>query len=98
MVMVMYDENRKFTKLIKFMAENYYSNNSELNEAVSAFEDAIETSGNGKLHLVWQEKTGRELRSPSHHIHTRMHSSTLRMIMDSKLHSWSASGIIHLKN
>lgn len=46
MVMVMYDENRKFTKLIKFMAENYYSNNSELNEAVSAFEDAIETSGN----------------------------------------------------
>lgn len=51
-----------------------------------------------KLHLVWQEKTGRELRSPSHHIHTRMHSSTLRMIMDSKLHSWSASGIIHLKN
>lgn len=51
-----------------------------------------------KLHLVWQEKTGRELRSPSHHIHTRMHSSTLCMIMDSKLHSWSASGIIHLKN
>ncbi len=48
MVMVMYDENRKFTKLIKFMAENYYSNNSELNEAVSAFEDAIETSGNGE--------------------------------------------------
>lgn len=46
--MVMYDENRKFTKLIKFMAENYYSNNSELNEAVSAFEDAIETSGNGE--------------------------------------------------
>ena len=30
------------------MAENYYSNNSELNEAVSAFEDAIETSGNGE--------------------------------------------------
>ena len=34
MLMVMYDENSKCTKLIKFMAENYYSNNSELNEAV----------------------------------------------------------------
>ena len=44
----MYDENRKFTKLAMFMAENYYSNNSELTEAVSAFEDAVETSGNGE--------------------------------------------------
>ena len=44
----MYDENRKFTKLVMFMAEKYYSNNLELNDAVSAFEDAIETSGNGE--------------------------------------------------
>lgn len=42
----MYDENRKFTKLVMFMAEKYYSNNLELNDAVSAFEDAVETSGN----------------------------------------------------
>lgn len=41
-------ENRKFTKLVMFMAEKYYSNNLELNDAVSAFEDAIETSGNGE--------------------------------------------------
>ena len=47
-VISMYDENRKFTKLAMFMAENYYSNNSELTEAVSAFEDAVETSGNGE--------------------------------------------------
>lgn len=44
----MYDENRKFTKLVMFMAEKYYSNNLELNEAVSTFEDAVETSGNGE--------------------------------------------------
>lgn len=48
----MYDENRKFTKLVMFMAEKYYSNNLELNDAVSAFEDAIETSGNGEASLV----------------------------------------------
>ena len=42
-VISMYDENRKFTKLVMFMAEKYYSNNLELNDAVSAFEDAIET-------------------------------------------------------
>lgn len=48
-VISMYDENRKFTKLVMFMAEKYYSNNLELNDAVSAFEDAIETSGNGEV-------------------------------------------------
>ena len=44
----MYDENRKFTKLVMFMAEKYYSNNLVLNEAVSTFEDVVETSGNGE--------------------------------------------------
>ena len=48
----MYDESRKFTKLVMFMAEKYYSNNSELNEAVSAFEDAVERLEMEKHHLV----------------------------------------------
>lgn len=96
--MVMYDENRKFTKLIKFMAENYYSNNSELNEAVSAFEDAIETSGNGEASfgVAGEDWERVEISQPTIYIPDAQ--STLCMIMDSKLHSWSASGIIHLKN
>lgn len=92
----MYDENRKFTKLVMFMAENYYSNNSELTEAVSAFEDAVETSGNGEASFGvagedW-EKTGRESRSLSLRISTAMLGSTQNTIMDSKHHSWSVSG------
>ena len=78
--------------LSMFMAEKYYSNNSELNEAVSTFEDAVETSGNGEASFGvagedWERIEITELR-----ISTAMLGSTQNTIMDSKHHSWSVSG------
>lgn len=42
----MYDVNEKFENLVLFMAENYNSYDTELNDAITTFEEAIETSGN----------------------------------------------------
>lgn len=44
----MYDVNEKFENLVLFMAENYNSYDTELNDAITTFEEAIETSGNGE--------------------------------------------------
>lgn len=89
----MYDENRKFTKLVMFMAEKYYSNNLELNEAVSTFEDAVETSGNGEASfgVAGEDWERIEITAPPR-ISTAMLGSTQNTIMDSKHHSWSVSG------
>lgn len=46
----MYDVNEKFENLVLFMAENYNSYDTELNDAITTFEEAIETSGNGLAH------------------------------------------------
>lgn len=44
----MYDINEKFENLVLFMAENYNSYDTELNDAITTFEEAIEASGNGE--------------------------------------------------
>lgn len=44
----MCDENEKFEKLVLFIAENYNSYDTELNDAITTFEEAIEASGNGE--------------------------------------------------
>ena len=45
----MYDVNEKFENLVLFMAENYNSYDTELNDAITIFEEAIETSGNREV-------------------------------------------------
>ena len=44
----MYNKSKKFEKLVLFMAENYNSYDTELSDSISAFENAIEASGNGE--------------------------------------------------
>ena len=44
----MCDENEKFKKLVLFMAENYNSHDTELNDAITTFEEAIEASRKGE--------------------------------------------------
>ena len=44
----MYNKSEKFEKLVLFMAENYNSYDTELSDSISAFENAIEASGNGE--------------------------------------------------
>lgn len=39
---------QQFEKLVLFMAENYNSHDTELSDSISAFENAIEASGNGE--------------------------------------------------
>lgn len=51
----MCDENEKFEKLVLFMAENYSSHDTELSDSISAFENAIEASGNGGG-CIWYSK------------------------------------------
>lgn len=44
----MYEKTEKFEKLVLFMAKNYNSHDIELSDLITAFEDAIEASGNGE--------------------------------------------------
>lgn len=88
----MYDVNDKFENLVLFMAENYNSYDTELNDAITTFEEAIETSGNGEAAFGIARDDWNESRSLSLRISATMLSSTQNTMTDSKLHSWSAPG------
>ena len=83
----MYNKSEKFEKLVLFMAENYNSYDTELSDSISAFENAIEASGNGEAAFGIARDDWDESRSLNLRISTVMLSSTQNITTDSKLHS-----------